>query len=341
FRVDINIEADLIEELVRVFGYNNIPRSMPSYQPQMRLESESTLDLSLLRRILVNRGYLEAITYSFVDPAWQTAINPDIQPVTLANPLSAELSVMRTSIWPGLLRAVQHNLNRQQPRVRLFETGLTYVPTDKGLQQNPGIAGLVCGDVLVEQWGEKARKVDFFDIKADVEALLFAGGNQSIEFVRAENPALHPGQSAKILKNGKSIGWIGLLHPQVQKNLDISQPVYLFELDQAALLQASVPVFSPLSKFPEVRRDIAVLVSDEIPVQALTQLISEVSSDELQEILVFDVYTGTGIENGLKSVALGLILQGFSRTLTDQDVDSAVENIVAALKQKFGATLRE
>ncbi|TNF33218.1 MAG: phenylalanine--tRNA ligase subunit beta, partial [Gammaproteobacteria bacterium] len=309
FRFDITIEADLIEELVRVYGYNNIPRSMPRYQPQMRLESESQLDLAILRRILVTRGYLEAISYSFVDPAWQAAINPDVQPVALANPISAELSVMRTSIWAGLLRAVQYNLNRQQSRIRLFETGLTYIQGGTELEQRPKIAGVICGEVNAEQWAEKGRKVDFFDLKGDVEAMLAAAG-QKVEFIRAEHPALHPGQTAQIVKNGLTVGWLGLLHPQVQKQLDISQPVYLFELDQTLVLQAEVPVFTPLSKFPEVRRDIAVLVREEIPVNDLIRAISKVSSDELQEILVFDVYTGTGIENGLKSVALGLILQG-------------------------------
>ena len=341
FRFDITIEADLIEELIRIYGYNNIPRTMPVYQPVMKPRSESVLDLQHIKDLLVNRGYFEAISYSFVDPAWQRIIDPELEPVALANPLSTELSVMRTSIWPGLLRAVQHNLNRQQPRVRLFETGLTFVKGGDELIQAPKIAGVLCGQLNPEQWGEPARNIDFFDAKADVEAILGMGGCKDIQFIATERAALHPGQTAKIVSNGRDIGWIGALHPQTQRDLDLEPVIYVFELDQQAILDAEVPVFAPLSKFPEVRRDIALLVSQETPASALYDTIRQSASEVLQDISVFDVYTGTGIENGLKSVALGLILQGFSRTLTDEDVDREIENIVKALKQDLGATLRE
>lgn len=341
FRVDIAIEADLIEELIRIHGYNNIPRTMPRYQPDMKPLTESRIDMQQVRDVLVNRGYYEAITYSFVDPQWQAAIDANIQPVALANPLSTELSVMRTSLWPGLLKAAAHNINRQQPRIRLFETGLTFIKENDQLIQQPKLAGAICGSITSEQWGEASRKVDFFDLKADVEAILSLGGMESVEFVKAEHAALHPGQTAKIVKNGREIGWIGALHPQTQKTLDIDPPVYVFEMEQQAVLDADVPVFAPLSKFPEVRRDIAVLIKEDIGVQDLFKSIKSASSEVLQEILLFDVYTGVGIDNGLKSVALGLILQGFSRTLTDEDVDSEIQNIVTALTKEFGATLRE
>jgi len=341
FRVDIAIEADLIEELIRVHGYNNIPRTMPRYQPNMKPRSEAELQLQQVKNTMVERGYYEAISYSFVDPAWQRAIDPDIAPVALANPLSAELSVMRTSLWPGLLKAVQYNLNRQQPRLRLFETGLTFIQGDQGLIQRPRIAAALCGELQAEQWGEPARKVDFFDAKGDVEAILALGGLDNVSFEPASHAALHPGQTAKIVKNGREIGWIGALHPQTQQDLDIDPTVYVYELDQQAVLESQVPVFTPLSKFPEVRRDIALLVSLETPVAALFDAIRQASSEVMQEILLFDVYTGKGIDNGLKSVALGLILQGFSRTLTDDDVDKELQKIVTALKQDFGATLRE
>ncbi len=341
FRFDIAIEADLIEELIRIHGYNNIPRTMPRYQPIMKPLNESKLDLRHVKNTLVARDYFEAISYSFVDPKWQAAIDADIKPVALANPLSADLSVMRTSLWPGLLKAVQHNLNRQQPRVRLFETGLTFVQKDGELIQKPMIAGAICGDLQTEQWAETSRKVDFFDAKADVEAILELGGLESIEFVKAEHPALHPGQTAKILKKNQQIGWIGALHPQTQKTLDIDPAVYVFELVQESVLEADVPVFEPLSRFPEVRRDIALLVTEETPVQALFKSIKSASSEVLQEILLFDVYTGKGVDFGLKSVALGLILQGFSRTLTDEDIDSEIQKIVDELSKEFGATLRE
>jgi len=341
FRFDIAIEADLIEELIRIHGYNKIPRTQPRYQPDMKPLNESQLELQRIKETLVSRGYFEAISYSFVDPKWQSAIDPDITPVALANPLSADLSVMRTSIWPGLLKAVQHNLNRQQSRVRLFETGLTFIPQEGELLQQAKLAGAVCGDLLAEQWGENGRKMDFFDAKADVEAILELGGIDSIKFVKAEHSALHPGQTAQIFDKNQSIGWIGALHPETQKTLDIDATVYVFEIDQDALLEADVPVFAPLSKFPEVRRDIAVLVDENIPVERLIESIKSTSSDVLQEISLFDVYTGKGVDSGLKSVALGLILQGFSRTLTDEDVDSELEKVVTALNKNFGATLRE
>ena len=341
FRFDIAIEADLIEELIRIHGYNNIPRTAPRYQPEMRPLTESKLDTHRLRETLVDRGYHEAITYSFVDPAWQSAIDPDIKPVALANPLSAELSVMRTSLWPGLLKAVQHNLNRQQPRVRLFETGLTFIQQGSELVQQAKIAAVICGSQLAEQWGEGERKVDFFDLKADLEAILDLGGLKNVEFVADRHSALHPGQTAKIIKNGQSIGWAGALHPQIQKTLDIDPPVFVFEIDQQMALEADVPVFAPLSKFPEVRRDIAILVDEKTPVQAIFKTIRKVSSEFMQEILLFDVYTGKGVDNGLKSVALGLILQGFSRTLTDEDIEKEIKNIVDVLNKDFGAILRE
>jgi len=341
FRFDIAIEADLIEELIRIHGYNKIPRTQPRYQPDMQPLNESRLELQRIKETLVSRGYFEAISYSFVDPKWQSAIDPDITPVALANPLSADLSVMRTSIWPGLLKAVQHNLNRQQSRVRLFETGLTFIQQEGELLQQAKLAGAVCGDLLAEQWSESGRKMDFFDAKADVEAILELGGMDSITFVKAEHNALHPGQTAQIFDKNQSIGWIGALHPETQKTLDIDATVYVFEIDQNALLEADIPVFSPLSKFPEVRRDIAVLVDENTPVSSLIESIKLTSSEVLQEISLFDVYTGKGVDSGLKSVALGLILQGFSRTLNDEDVDSELEKVVTALKKDFGATLRE
>jgi len=341
FRFDIAIEADLIEELIRIHGYNNIPRTLPRYQPQMKPLDESRLELQRIKETLVSRGYFEAISYSFVDPKWQAAIDPNIKPVALANPLSADLSVMRTSIWPGLLKAVQHNLNRQQSRVRLFETGLTFIKQEGELVQQPKLAGAVCGDLQAEQWGEKGRKIDFFDAKADVEAVLKLGGMESVKFIKAEHSALHPGQTAQIFDKNQPIGWIGALHPETRKTLDIDATVYVFEIDQNALLEAAIPVFTALSKFPEVRRDIAVLVDENTPVEKLFESIKSTSSEDLQAILLFDVYTGKGVDIGLKSVALGLILQGFSRTLTDEDVDSELQKIVTALNKKFGATLRE
>jgi len=341
FRFDIAIEADLIEEIIRIHGYNNIPRKLPTYQPAMKPLVEAEMSLQRVKETLVDRGYYEAISYSFVDPKWQAAIDPDIAPVKLANPISADLSVMRTSIWPGLLRAVQHNLNRQQARVRLFETGLTFVKQGDELLQHAKVSGAITGQLVVEQWSDEARKIDFFDAKSDVEAILALGGLDNVHFEKAEHSALHPGQTAKIFKNNQLIGWLGALHPNTQKMLDIEPPVYVFEVDQVALLKGAVPAFQPLSKFPEVRRDLALMVKQEIPVEDLVKSIKSVTSEILQEILLFDVYTGKGIDEGLKSVALGLILQGFSSTLTDEDVNKEINNIITVLNDRYGATLRE
>jgi len=341
YRFDIAIEADLIEEVIRIHGYNNIPRKLPTYQPTMKPLVEAEVGLQHVRDILVERGYHEAISYSFVDPKWQAAIDPDLTPVKLANPISSDLSVMRTSIWPGLLRAMQHNLNRQQPRVRLFETGLTFVKQEGELVQNAKISGAITGTLVSEQWSADERKIDFFDAKSDLEAILSPAGLKDIHFEKAQHSALHPGQSAQIFKKNQAIGWIGALHPNTRKTLDIDPPVYVFEIDQQAVLEGAVPAFKPLSKFPEVRRDLAILVKQEIAVEELVKSIKSVTSEIFQEIVLFDVYTGTGIEDGLKSVALGLILQGFSSTLTEEDVEKEINKIITVLNDRYGATLRE
>jgi phenylalanyl-tRNA synthetase beta chain len=339
FRFDIEIEADLLEELVRVHGYNNIPRTQPKYHAAMRELSESRQPLTQLRKSLVDRGYFEAITYSFVDPVWQAVLDPGNVAVKLANPLSSEMSVMRTTIWPGLLQAVRYNLNRQQDRVRLFETGQVFLQDEVQLQQVDRIAGAICGLINDEQWAENSRKVDFYDLKADVESLLGTGAD--IEYRAEAHPALHPGQSAAVYKNSEAIGWLGALHPQVVSELDLNNTVYIFELDLDAVRQSQLPAFRPLSKFPEVRRDLAILINENTSAQSIEDCIRGSTSKILQEVQIFDIYTGKGVDKGLKSVAFGLILQDFSRTLTDQDIDSEIESVVDALKQNFAATLRE
>ena len=341
FRFDIAIEADLLEELVRIYGYNNIPRTMPHGQVAMQAESERRTPLSVIQGRLIERGYFEAITYSFVDPKWQRAIDPDAVAVTLANPLSSEMSVMRSSLWPGLLQALQHNLNRQHQRIRLFESGLCFrqIP-EASLQQVNMLAGVVYGEVEPEQWGVLGRKVDFFDIKADVESLLSLS-ELNHQFSAESHPALHPGQSARISRDGQDIGWIGALHPALMSKLDIEAAAYLFELDMDAVLEAGLPQFHSLSRFPEVRRDLAIVVENAVSAQDIVSCVHDVSTELLQSVQIFDIYTGKGIEEGRKSVALGLILQDFSRTLTDQDVELEVQQIVSALKSRLAATLRE
>ena len=339
FRFDIEIEADLLEELVRIHGYNNIPRTQPKYHAVMREMSESRQSLTQLRKLLVDRGYFEAITYSFVDPKWQAVLDPGSEAVKLANPLSSEMSVMRTTIWPGLLLAVRHNLNRQQNRVRLFETGQVFLPGENELEQNDRISGAICGLINDEQWAESSRAVDFYDLKADVESLF--GAEAEIEYRAEAHPALHPGQSAALYNNGKAVGWMGALHPQAASELGLSNTVYIFELDLEAVRQSHLPSFRPLSKFPEVRRDLAILIDENVSAQSIQECIRDSTSEILQDVRLFDIYTGKGVDEGLKSVAFGLILQAFSRTLTDQDIDSEIESVVNALNQNFAATLRE
>jgi phenylalanyl-tRNA synthetase beta chain len=341
FRFDIAIEADLLEELVRIYGYNNIPRTQPTYRMQMQAQPEGRQAISVVRQMLVDRGYFEAITYSFVDPKFQQVLDPEAEPVALANPISSEMSVMRTTLWPGLVQALRHNLNRQQTRVRLFESGLCFHKQDSPLpEQKPRIAAVICGEQQHQQWGESPRQVDFFDLKADVEALLAKQADE-VSFVADTHPALHPGQSARILVTGEAVGWLGALHPSAQQALDIDQPVYLFELELESALSTGLPRFQPLSRFPEVRRDLALVVGEEVHVGDLVAAIRGSASALLRDVRVFDIYSGKGVEPGRKSVALGLILQEFSRTLTDQEVETEIETVVATLKQNFAATLRE
>jgi len=357
FRFDIAIEADLLEEVVRIYGYNNIPRTSPSYHAIMQPQPEAENALNQLKHSLVERGYYEAISYSFVDPKWQKILDPHAKTITLTNPLSSELSVMRTTMWAGLLNALKHNVNRQQSRVRLFETGLCFNASDDSsiddnssegkssidvdaITQQPMFAGVICGDFHAEQWAQQTQKVDFFDIKADVEALLAYSAADSV-FAAAEHPALHPGQSACIRQNGEVIGWLGALHPQVQKALDIEPRVYVFEIRQSAVLHKGISAFSALSRFPEVRRDLAILINEEVPVSDILSVIDETASDLLIETQLFDVYQGKGVAEGIKSVAFSLILQEFSRTLTDTEVDAEIDSIVSTLNQQFAATLRE
>lgn len=345
FRFDIENEADLLEEVVRVYGYNNIPRTKPSYHAIVQGQPEAKNALNNLKKCLVNHGYFEAISYSFVDPEWQEILDPQADTISLANPLSSEMSVMRTTLWIGLLNALKYNVNRQQNRVRLFETGLRFIPGGdsdgvNAIGQETMFAGVICGDMHMEQWADKSRKVDYFDIKADVEMLLSFSKAATV-FESAEHPALHPGQSACIKQNNEVVGWIGALHPEVQKRLDIDPRVFVFEIKQSAIENNSIPSFSALSRFPEVRRDLAISVDEKTPVSEILAVIKETSSDLVKETQLFDIYQGKGVEVGRKSVAFGLILQDFSRTLTDNDVDTEIENIVSTLNQQFAATLRE
>ena len=341
YRFDMAIEADLIEELARIYGYNRLPVRTPAAATPLAKAPESRLPVRDLRRQLIARGYQEAITYSFVEPSVQKALDPEREALALLNPISADMSVMRTTLWAGLVTAADYNLKRQQPRVRLFETGLRFLPSDDGLQQIPTLAMLICGNRLPQSWTENESAADFFDLKGDVEALFARGGQASAyRFEVAQHPALHPGQSARILKNGQPIGWIGALHPSTQKALGIKQTLLVAEMDLDAVRDIAVPTFGELSKFPEMRRDLALVVDQSVQVDQVFDAIRSAAGEYLKKLNLFDVYVGKGIDPDRKSLALGLTWQHPSRTLTDEEVNDSVNAVLAQLSESTGATLR-
>ncbi len=341
WRFDVAIEEDLIEEVARIHGYNRLPVRRPQARLGLRPDHEARTPLARLRRQLVARGYFEAVTYSFVAPELQAALLPEAVSPTLANPISSDLSVMRASLFPGLVRALQHNLNRQQTRVRLFETGLVFRGELDALSQVPMLGALVCGAREPEGWSGGKDRVDFFDLKGDLESLLAMGGEpEAWRFEPGEHAALHPGQCARILYRGEEAGWIGTLHPAVRARLGLKVDALLFEVRLDALTHGKVPAFRPLSRYPEVRRDLAFLVDADLPVQALLDTLRDQAGEWLVEARLFDVYQGTGVPEGRKSVALGLTWQHPSRTLNDDEINQLVDAIVEESRLHLGAELR-
>ncbi|MGB3384101.1 MAG: phenylalanine--tRNA ligase subunit beta [Marinomonas sp.] len=342
-RFDIAIEADLIEEVARIYGYDNLPSSMPQAAVNFTPQSESKTPIQALRSVLVAHGYQEAITYSFIDPVLSKQFLPDIEPVPLANPISADMGVMRPSLIPGLVKAYLHNQNRQQSRVRLFETGRRFIGTVDALDeldQQQQISGLIAGSRDSEAWYHNSDKVDFYDLKAHVDALFDLNDGRQPTYERSQCEFLHPGRSADVFVDGEFVGILGELHPQLSKTLGANQPLYVFDIALAAVIDAKLPEYKAISKFPEVRRDLALLVDRSVPVADLEKVISEFAGDAFKEVLVFDVYQGQGIDETKKSVALGLTWQHPSHTLSDEEVNNSVETIVAALAEKLGAVVR-
>ncbi|WP_341303253.1 phenylalanine--tRNA ligase subunit beta [Pseudomonas sp. TMP25] len=341
-RFDISLEVDLIEELARLYGYNRLPVRYPQARLAPQSKAEAAIELPALRRLLVARGYQEAITYSFIDPKLFELFNPGVSPLLLANPISADMAAMRSSLWPGLVKALEYNLNRQQSRVRLFESGLRFVGQLDGLQQEPMLSGVICGARVPEGWAHSRDDVDFYDIKADVEALLAsAGAGDGFAFLPGEHAALHPGQTARIEREGRLVGFLGAIHPELSKVLGLDRAVYMFELVLGEITQGFMPKFQELSKFPEVRRDLAVLVERDVPAQDLLDAIREAAGEWLTDLKLFDVYHGKGIDPQRKSLAVGLTWQHPSRTLNDDEVSATTLNILTCLEQRFNATLRK
>ncbi len=343
YRFDINIEADLIEEVARMYGYNQLVGA--SVIGRLQIENEKT-DLSVvkkLRQLLVARGYQEAITFSFVDPALQKLVEPEITAVKLLNPISSDMSEMRTSLWSGLLQALLYNQNRQQSRIRFFECGLKFHALGDEIKDKKTIAGVLLGDVYPEQWGEASRKLDFFDVKNDVEALLgLTGKADRFHFREGQHSALHPGQTAAIESaDGRVVGWCGVIHPALAVKLGVPASACLFELHLDEFNQVNLPCFREWSKFPFIRRDIALVVDEKVSMQAVRDVVKCTMGELLQSMQLFDVYRGAGIVDGQKSLALGLVLQDTSRTLKDQDVSVQMDKLLTKLANEVGATLRD
>jgi phenylalanyl-tRNA synthetase beta chain len=340
-RFDIDIEEDLIEEVARVHGYDRVPTHAPSGELRLGLRPEAQVAPTRLRAQLAARGYREAICYSFVASELLRRWSLSDGGVALANPLSADLGVMRTALLPGLVEALRHNLNRQQERVRLFETGLVFAQVVGELNQMPHLAGAACGRAATESWATDKRELDFFDVKADVQsALALAGHRSNVSFRQVSAAHLHPGRSAEILLDGKPIGTVGGLHPRLLKALDLDRDVYVFEVDLAALSAGDVPRAQALSRFPSLRRDIAIVVPVQIAYASIEACARAVLGPQLVEVVVFDQYLGANLGSEVKSLAMGLILQDDSRTLTDEDADKCVARALAALERECQARLR-
>ncbi|WP_313643757.1 phenylalanine--tRNA ligase subunit beta [Stenotrophomonas sp.] len=342
-RFDIAIEEDLIEELARIHGYESIPTTLPGGAARIAMPSETRLDDLSVRRQLVAREMLETINYAFVDAELLKQWQQNDGLVALANPLSAELAVMRPLLLPGLVATLGRNVARQAGRVRLFEIGRVFeAQAGEGKpapKETVRVAAAVCGDAATLQWGEKARKVDFHDLKGDLESLAAASG-AVLEFRASQRPYAHPARSADIWRDGQCIGWIGQLHPRLTKAMEVDVDVYGFELDLAPLAARSLPRSSELSRFPAVRRDLAVVVAESVSWAELSATIRSAGGELLRDVALFDRYVGQGVEPGFKSLAMGLILQDKSRTLTDRDVEAVVTDVVAAIDHGHGAKIR-
>jgi phenylalanyl-tRNA synthetase beta chain len=333
FRFDLAIEEDLIEEAVRLFGYDNIPAQPPAAPSRMLPQDETVLADDILRQKVVDLDYQEVITYSFVDPAWEAALDANASPLLLANPIASQLSAMRTTLWGGMLETLRHNLNRQQERVRIFELGRVYASL---AEQPMKLGGLAYGDVQPEQWGAAARRIDFFDIKGDLERLF----GHALDTRRGAHPALHPGQTAELWVDGKAVGWLGALHPRLVQTFDLPSAPILFEIDSDVLARRSVPRHASLSRFPLVRRDLAFVVDVNTPAGTLLSALREAALPQVQSIEVFDDYRGKGVPENQKSLAIRVVMQDTQRTLTDQEVDDAVQKLVDTALNQCNASLR-
>ncbi|TSJ51885.1 phenylalanine--tRNA ligase subunit beta [Atlantibacter subterranea] len=345
WRFDMEIEEDLVEEVARIYGYDNIPDEPVQAGLVMGNHREANLSLKRVKTLLNDKGYQEVITYSFVDPKLQQLVHPGEEALILPNPIASDMSAMRLSLWTGLLGTVVYNQNRQQSRVRIFETGLRFVPDTQaplGIRQDVMLAGAICGNRVEEHWDQAKTGVDFYDIKGDLESVLELTGKLSeIEFKAEANPALHPGQSAAIYLKGERIGFIGVIHPELERSFDLNGRTLVFELLWDKVSDRVVPQAQEISRFPANRRDIAVVVAENVPAAEILSECKKVGANQIVGVNLFDVYRGKGVEQGFKSLAISLILQDTSRTLEEEEIAATVARCVEALKERFQASLRD
>lgn len=342
FRFDIDIEDDLVEEVARIYGYDRIPEATGIAEMPLGPVTETGIDLERVADTLVARDYQEVITYSFVDANSNKLVTGDTTELVLSNPISSAMSVMRGSLLPGMLAAAAMNVSRQQERVRIFEIGKSFHGTLEKPFEIVRVAFLALGSGTREQWATKSQSIDFYDVKGDLEALMqMTGSKSAFDVVPCDHVALQPGQAANIERDGEVVGVIGKLHPRIAKAFDLKKDVFVVEIDANEMFAASVPVAKSISKFPTIRRDIAVIVDADISATQLVRAVESAVPDLVRQVTIFDIYRGPGIEAGRKSVALGLILQETSRTLTDGDADTAMNAAVQKLKQEFAAVLRD
>jgi phenylalanyl-tRNA synthetase beta chain len=343
YRSDIAIAEDLIEEIARLYGYDKIPMHNLASTLVAPAETDAGHLHTMLRQSLCDQGFHEIVSYSFIDKKLQVLLDPGISALELMNPISAEMAVMRTNLLPGLISTMLYNKSRQQHRVRLFEIGMCFTSDGKSLSQQPKLAGLLTGLAFPEQWGMPSREADFFDMKAHVVNLLKVSYDvDELIFKPISHPAMHPGQTAGIYHQEQQIGVVGAIHPAILQALDLPQQtnIFVFELALNQLPKTKPWHFKEISKFPEIRRDLAILVNQAIPVKAIQDTISITAGDWLKDVFIFDVYQGKGVSPGLKSVALALVLQHPTRTLVDEEVTKLMEKVILTLKGQFGAELR-
>ena len=345
WRFDLQIEEDLVEEVARIYGYNNIPNANLKIETVMKAVPEGQISLIRIKELLADLGYQEAVTYSFVDPKIQQMLHPEQQQIILPNPISSEMSTMRLSLWSGLLGAVIYNQNRQQSRIRLFETGLRFIPDENSefsVRQELVLSGVVTGSLYEEHWSLPKQPVDFFDLKGDLESIFsLLGCADEIQFKKSELPSLHPGQSASLYINNELIGYLGVLHPEIEKKLSLNSKALVFEINLAKINDKKIPVFQDLSKYPSNKRDIAIIIKNSIPAADIISVCKDAGGQQLIKVNLFDVYHSDNIKEDQKSLAISLIMQDKLRTLEEEDITNIVSRCVSALQHHFKALLRE